>query len=665
MSYLLRLITLILTVVCVLSCQERDNYPGKRTPEERELFKALNDSMLNKQDEALSIIQQRMQQADDSLTWYDYYLMYGRHYMITETPDSALPYIEKTLRFVAKQPPTPRTNGLAAIALNSKAAFRYLYYHPADSILQLYQRAYRLMMKSDMQDMLPDLSANIGDAYVQANDLPNAARWYRRAIYLNDSLALSTRQALTLYMGLGRIYTQLRDFNQARYYYEMTDKRIEELKPNMKSYFLNNYGNFFYYLKDYAQALKTFKRLKRHLENYHADKVFDMYLCKINLADVYLNLDSLDEAHSYVKEAEQFFKEKNVGLGIYYAQTIRIGIALKEKNYTEIERICREEQTPKVSDPDMKGIRNHYLNRYYAAVGDYRHAYDALQDNVSIRRELDESRRGMRSEDIMTRLSEDTIRLHHQLALKQQEISYTKSQLRLYAIIFVLVTIILLTVIGVYYQRKHYMQTRLDIMSLRMLNARQRISPHFAFNVINAHISKSDEKEANQLVMLTHLIRENLDLTKKTIVSLAEELEFVKTFIETGKKANDMAFDFTIEAPSQEKLQEINLPSMMIQILTENAILHGLKNKEGEKKLLIRVEDLSKEIRISVIDNGPGFDMRLYNSEQARTGLNIIRSTISAVNAENRKKKIYFNIHNDNGCHATITIKKGIKYPNI
>ena len=51
-------------------------------------------------------------------------------------------------------------------------------------------------------------------------------------------------------MGLGRIYTSLGDFDQARDFYEMTDRRFGELKPNMQSYFLNNYGNYYYFHYD-------------------------------------------------------------------------------------------------------------------------------------------------------------------------------------------------------------------------------------------------------------------------------------------------------------------------------------------------------------------------------------------------------------------------------
>jgi len=381
------------------------------------------------------------------------------------------------------------------------------------------------------------------------------------------------------------------------------------------------------------------------------------------MADVFLNLGQTDSARIYLAEPERYFKEKNVDIGTYYAQTIRIGIALKEKRYAEVEQIIKEAKGYEVSDIDMKAIRNDYLNKYYAAIGNYQRAYNGLHDNLELSDSAEYLRRHMRSSDIMMRLTEDTIRLHNQLRLNEQQMQYAQSRTLFYIITALLIIIILLAVIYFIQQRKRLLQTRLDMLSQQLLNARQRISPHFIFNVLNARISEASQQESEQLVKLANLIRTNLDLTCKTFVTLSEELNFVRRFVELERTVSKIDYQFTIDTPDDPAVLEIRLPSMMIQILTENAILHGLKNLEGDKRLRIVVEDLGQEVRISVIDNGPGFDIRKYNSERARTGLNIIRSTISTVNQENKKPKMRFDIQNNHGCHSILTIAKDIKYP--
>jgi LytS/YehU family sensor histidine kinase len=198
-----------------------------------------------------------------------------------------------------------------------------------------------------------------------------------------------------------------------------------------------------------------------------------------------------------------------------------------------------------------------------------------------------------------------------------------------------------------------------------MANTRQRVSPHFVFNVLNSRMMHTDQQEADQLMKLTKLIRANLDLTRKNIVTLSEELDFVSQYVEIEKQFIGEDFEFSIQAPDREPLEEIRIPSMMVQILTENAILHGLKNKDGKKRLWIQITKDSEQTRISVNDNGPGFDILRYNSKRTRTGLNIIRTTISIINQENYANKMSFDIRNDNGCHAILTIPHDIHFTHL
>ena len=659
----LRLVTMVVIVVCVTACHQTTDSQGARSAAERQRLLELYDSMMNKSPQALEMIEAEKRHANDSLTWYDYHLLYGRHYMLTEWPDSTLPYVEQTLRFTDRAKPTPRTKGLRGTALNVKAAYLYLYHRQPDSITSLFRQAYELMAGSDLKEYLPDICANLGDSYVSTGDLVNASKWYRRALFLTDSLGIPAKRTLSLYMGLGRIYTTLHDFEQAGRYYRMTDQRIDELMPNMQSYFLNNYGNYHYFRKDYQEALRTFRRLQAHIRRYDGEHNFDMYVCNINLADVFLNLGQTDSARHYLQASEAFFKEKGVDVGVYYTQTIHIGIALKEKRYDEVERIIRQGDTLSVTDIDMLSIRKDYLNQYYAAIGDYRRAYEALRIHTTLADSARMERRQIRSADIMTQLAEDTIRLHHQLLLNQQEMEHDKTVNRFAIIVGLLIITILLAIIYLSQQRKRYLQTRLDMLTQRLLNARQRISPHFIFNVLSTHINKAGKHEGDELTRLAHLIRTNLDLTRKTFVTLSEELAFVKEYVDIERSVSGLDFDFAIESPGDDGTLMVRLPSMMVQILTENAMLHGLKGNKEKGRIVIRVEDLGKQVRISVIDNGAGFDIRHYNSNRARTGLNIIRSTVSTVNQENNATKMHFEIKNDHGCHAILTIAKDTKYP--
>lgn len=105
---------------------------------------------------------------------------------------------------------------------------------------------------------------------------------------------------------------------------------------------------------------------------------------------------------------------------------------------------------------------------------------------------------------------------------------------------------------------------------------------------------------------------------------------------------------------------------MLVQILVENALVHGLRGWSGHKLLAIDVHRQGKSIRIAVSDNGPGFDIRSVGPKK-RTGLSIISQTIAIVNERN-KSKMNFSMHNRKnaegntcGCEAIILLPENIK----
>ena len=107
----------------------------------------------------------------------------------------------------------------------------------------------------------------------------------------------------------------------------------------------------------------------------------------------------------------------------------------------------------------------------------------------------------------------------------------------------------------------------------------------------------------------------------------------------------DDDFEFMVNAPSDDILKKIIIPSMFVQILTENAIKHGLKCKKGHKLLVIDV---------IVKDNGIGFDITRNNNTGTGIGLDIITRTITIYNQRNKHDKFSFDIHNITDADGTV-----------
>lgn len=389
-----------------------------------------------------------------------------------------------------------------------------------------------------------------------------------------------------------------------------------------------------------------------------------MYLCKLNLADVYLNLDKVALSEKYLDEIEPWFAENGNEVSIYYVNSIRIGQAVKQGNMAKVKDILSHEKGSDSMEFSLRQIRNRYLRKYYEAIGDYRGAYDNLRTDVQQNDSLEHNRIKMRASEIMDRFAQDTIRLHHNLEMEHKNAVVQRAYAITVAAVSLVVVIILIFALLVMRSRKRNAQDKMRNMQLRLACVRNRISPHFVFNVLNGKILKSDEHDANDLLDLTKLIRANLDLSCRLDVTLREELDFVKRYVDVEKQLVGDDFEFAINIAESVNIDQVRIPSMFVQILVENAFVHGLKGWDGHKIIHIGISKEGKNTCIKVRDNGPGFDIRSVGKK--RTGLNVITQTIVIVNERN-KNKMNFSLNNEQekgkavGCVATIVIPDNIK----
>lgn len=611
------------------------------------------------------------------MEYYEYLLRLANFYWLSDRPERADTLINRIINFVNRQDngyyaqhniySTPRLNTMMASALSCKAARNHNFHRDPGKTLQFYKESYRLYQHSDNEKELPFVCANIADAYIQLNDIPNAARCYRRALFLVDSLKQPEHSNITLYMGLAQIYLTLNDFETSKHYYDETERFFDLMLPPMQAYYVNNLGNYYYFRKDYHKALDTFLRLKRVIIKNGMQNNFDMYLCKVNLADVYLNLNQTDSAQHYLDEVEPFFRKNGDPSGIYYCNTIRIGIATKRGDFNEVRRVANDNKADeKDVQYSMVNIRNRYMRQFYEHTNNYRMAYETLKREQNYTDSLEHNRSNMRSAEIMARFRADTLQLHHDLALEHKNAEIQRAHTMTTGAILTAVVLVLLLIMWYMYTRKKQLQNQVNIMNLKLNNVRNRISPHFMFNVLNNKIVNSGEKEASELMELARLIRTNLDMSSQPYMMLDKELEFVQQYIRVERYLLGDDFKFIIDVADDADIAKVKIPSMFLQILTENAIVHGLKGMEGEKRLRIYIARENNLTIISVEDNGPGFNAR--RALKKGTGLGIISQTIAVTNERN-KQKMRFEISNREdsnnqiiGCKATLKIPDCITF---
>ena len=153
--------------------------------------------------------------------------------------------------------------------------------------------------------------------------------------------------------------------------------------------------------------------------------------------------------------------------------------------------------------------------------------------------------------------------------------------------------------------RELLMETHLKDAQLKYLQA--QINPHFLFNSLNAGVQlammEDAEKTSIFLEKMADFFRYNVHKTEET-ATMAEEIEAVDNYVYilNVRFAGDIHFEKRVAA----EVDEVRLPSMILQPMVENAVNHGIRNVEWEGHIWLDVSRNNEEVIVSIRDNGQG-----------------------------------------------------------
>ena len=611
---------------------------------------------------------QKMEEAKDSLVKYNYLAMTLKTYLITSQLDSAQIVIQQIHDFIERQHSSSQMADLESECFNMKGNI-FARVGNMDSAEICFRKAYELRMRGTRIEVVPDILMNLADANNRLGKLDIGAAWYRRALLMCDSLHIASTKKPPIYYGLAQVYVTMRDFEQSDYYYNLAGESYDSMLPYEKYIYLNNRGTSYYYREDYQTAIKYFQKVIDLVEGY-ADMGFELNLGRLNLGDCYLQLNMVDLAVKYINECQLFFEEMGVSTALYYIDTQKIELALLQKDFQEARRLLSESVVPPGIDPDMVHIRNKYLQQFYEETGNYKRAYHYLQRNNQLDDSIRNERVRMRTADLTLRYQQDSTLIAHRVLLQEQKNKVLVLRQTQFVVFAVAVVSILTAVFLYLYSKKKrallLARNHRTVSTLRLENIRNRLSPHFIFNMLNREMAERNVEEKQELSSLVKLMRRNLELAEQLCVTLAEELDFVKTYINLERRSLGPDFHSELKIEKDVQPEQIRIPSMMIQIPVENAVKHALREKEGERNLWVSVCRRGNGICIKITDNGGGYRPDSRNRGTG-TGMKVIMQTIRILNNKN-KEAIDVLVHNvslqsgEMGCEVTFWLPDNYDY---
>jgi chemotaxis protein histidine kinase CheA len=178
---------------------------------------------------------------------------------------------------------------------------------------------------------------------------------------------------------------------------------------------------------------------------------------------------------------------------------------------------------------------------------------------------------------------------------------------------------------------------------VEMQALRAQMNPHFIFNSLNSinrFILKKQGAEASEyLTKFSRLIRMILNSSANASVTLAEDLEALKLYLELERLRCDDKFSFKIECEPDMDIDYIQIPPMLLQPFVENAIWHGLMNKESEGHLWINIDQHKSTIICTITDDGIGrkkaAELKQTSVKHKSMGMKITESRIAMMQKMN------------------------------
>lgn len=189
-------------------------------------------------------------------------------------------------------------------------------------------------------------------------------------------------------------------------------------------------------------------------------------------------------------------------------------------------------------------------------------------------------------------------------------------------------------------QRKFEQQIEISKSELKALRA--QMNPHFVFNSLNSiqhYILNSKSEEAvKYLNKFAKLIRIILHNSEKSTVTINEDVESIKLYLELEQMRFDNQFSYMIVIADDIDPDYDEIPPMLIQPYLENAILHGINPKEAKGHIEVDIKLIQSYIKITVTDDGIGrvkaseLKTLLPNSKHKSLGMKITQDRLRILN---------------------------------
>jgi sensor histidine kinase YesM len=307
------------------------------------------------------------------------------------------------------------------------------------------------------------------------------------------------------------------------------------------------------------------------------------------------------------------------------------------------------------------------VNNYFMLKGSYENLYKVHKDigKVDLALQYLEKYKVLNDSFVTKENSEivSEIEAKYNQVKNESEIKdlHSKNQLYLLSSLIGLLGILSIA----FYLRQQKLKHKKDILETEQRLNRARMNPHFFFNALAAlqkfALHENDgQAMASNLSKFSNVMRETLESTYKEYISIEQEMEFLTEYLEVQKIRFPKSFTFEVSAADDLEVDEVLIPSMIVQPFIENSIEHGFSGIDYPGQIKVNFRKENQDLLILISDNGKGLITTLKaKDDHISRASQIIKDRIYLLNLK-LKTKAGFNIENN---HLGIGVVVKINLP--
>ncbi|MDT0606063.1 tetratricopeptide repeat-containing sensor histidine kinase [Croceitalea rosinachiae] len=482
--------------------------------------------------------------------------------------------------------------------------------------IKLHQDALKLSEELNNKEFIV-LSLNmLGVVYRRTDAVKTALDYNQRALELAESVENPSehiKRHINISLNcIGLLYQTLGQYDLAISQFERALKSEAKLDNKLGLAINNQNIGKCYEQKEELEIALDFYRKSLAL-NDEINNNYGRLICKNSIAQIYLKQNMPNAALvllQTLKEPAVKNGDKSLTSSILintgWAQ-MEVGILPEaEKNIVNGRKMAIES-----SVPSLVMYANKHLSDLEIKKGNLKAALDYFKNAEEIDEEITNERNLRYINDLILRYESE--KKNSQISVLAQENELVRLRLRKNQTTILVSTLIIGligTILFIMY-RQYQSNYEKRVLGLEQHMLRSQMNPHFLFNSLNSiklYIINNDKKNAvHYLNKFSKLVRRILEGSSLKETLLSEELETVELYLNIENIRFSNEIEYVIEIEDDINVDQVKIPSLVLQPFLENAIWHGLSGKEGKKNLWITVKKKDDiHLQISIVDNGVG-----------------------------------------------------------